>query len=100
MLKKVVSHQFKTDIKSYKTNSRIISELDTVLKILSCWDTLPLKYKNHELKWEFKWIFECHILPDVLLFYEIDKQENIIQGIITFQSFWFSKKGKNAKSIK
>ena len=35
MLKKVVSHQFKTDIKSYKTNSRIISELDTVLKILS-----------------------------------------------------------------
>ena len=81
MLKKVVSHQFKTDIKSYKTNSRIISELDIVLKILSCWDTLPLKYKNHELKWEFKWIFECHILPDVLLFYEIDKQENIIRLI-------------------
>ena len=81
MLKKIVSNQFKTDIKSYKNNDKVISELENVLIIISSGSILPLKYKNHELKWEFKWIFECHIFPDVLLFYEIDRQENIIRLI-------------------
>jgi len=81
MFQKVVSSQFKTDIKPYKNNNKVISELNNILTILSLESKLPVKYKNHELKWEFKWIFECHIFPDVLLFYEIDKKEKIIRLI-------------------
>ena len=81
MFQKIISKQFKTDIKSYKNNNRIISELDTVLTIISTGQILPKKYKNHELKWEFRWVYECHIAPDILLFYEIDKTENIIRLI-------------------
>jgi len=38
---------------------------------------LPKNF-NHRLAGEFKECFECHIKPDVLLIYKIEKSEIII----------------------
>lgn len=34
---------------------------------------LPSKYKEHDLRGNYKGYKECHILPDWLLVYKIDK---------------------------
>jgi len=74
-----VSNQFKTDLKVYKNDKKVINELKEVLHILSQDRVLPRKYKNHELKGEFKGIFECHVFPDVLLMYEKDQTNKVLR---------------------
>lgn len=39
------------------------------------WEKLPIKYKDHALKWEYIWARECHIKPDLLLIYKIENWE-------------------------
>ena len=73
------SKSFKKDLKRQaKHNSEAINELKKVLNLLILGKKLDDKYKNHCLKDQFKNCFECHIKPDVLLIYKIEKQELII----------------------
>ena len=73
------SKSFKKDLKKYaKHNSEAINELKKVLNLLISGKKLDGKYKNHCLKGQFKNCFECHVKPDVLLIYKIEKQELII----------------------
>jgi mRNA interferase YafQ len=74
-----ISSQFKTDIKAYKSKWSTIQKLKTVVSLLGEWISLPREYKDHELKWEFVWVRECHISPDVLLIYEIDNKNNAVR---------------------
>ena len=39
--------------------------------------TLPPKYRNHQLKGKYSNYYDCHILPDWVLIYKIEK-ENLI----------------------
>ncbi|MDO7253952.1 type II toxin-antitoxin system YafQ family toxin, partial [Helicobacter cappadocius] len=39
------------------------------------------KYKDHKLKGEYKDFRECHIKPDLLLIYKIDKEVLILACI-------------------
>ncbi len=39
---------------------------------------LDLKYKDHSLKGSLKDFRECHLKPDLLLIYKIQKQENTL----------------------
>jgi mRNA interferase YafQ len=50
------------------------SELDEIVKLLSEEIPLPAKNKDHSLKGKFMGFRECHIRPDWLLIYRIDKQ--------------------------
>ncbi|MCK5510001.1 type II toxin-antitoxin system YafQ family toxin [Candidatus Parcubacteria bacterium] len=73
------SKQFKKDLKKYaKQNSRLINELKEILNLLILGKKLDDKYKNHRLKGQFKNCFECHVRPDILLIYKIEKQELMI----------------------
>ena len=73
------SKSFKKDLKRHvKHNLDAINELKKVLNFLISGKKLDNKYKNHSLKGQFKNCFECHIKPDVLLIYKIEKQELII----------------------
>ena len=38
---------------------------------------LPPKYRNHQLKGKYSNYYDCHILPDWVLIYKIEK-ENLI----------------------
>lgn len=72
------SSRFKKDLKSYKYDKVFLVELEKVLDILAKGKDLPDKNLNHPLIGEFKGCFECHIKPDILLIYKIEKSELIV----------------------
>ena len=49
-----------------------------VIDMLSKGKTLPEKYKNHPLKGELKGYYDCHILPDLVLIYKIEKERLVL----------------------
>ena len=72
------SSRFKKDLKAYKYDKVFLVELEKVLDILVKGKDLPDKNLNHPLIGEFKGCFECHIKPDILLIYKIEKSELIV----------------------
>ncbi|MBI2459679.1 MAG: type II toxin-antitoxin system YafQ family toxin [Parcubacteria group bacterium] len=72
------SNHFKKDLKRYSRNHAALIELEKVLDILIKGEKLPIKNFNHRLTGEFKACFECHIKPDALLIYKIEKPEATI----------------------
>lgn len=69
------SSRFKKDLKHYKHNKATLDELEIILDMLVRGKKLSPKHFNHRLTGEFKNCFECHIKPDVLLIYKIEKSE-------------------------
>ncbi|HBA36516.1 TPA: type II toxin-antitoxin system YafQ family toxin [Candidatus Falkowbacteria bacterium] len=72
------SSRFKKDLKLYKHDKIFLVELEKVLDILAKGKDLPDKNLNHPLIGEFKGCFECHVKPDILLIYKIEKSELIV----------------------
>jgi len=72
--------QFKKDLKKIQNNSKKISSLEVVLKLLSKTGSLPRKYKPHLLSGEYKGYMECHIESDFLLIW-IDESIDVIKLI-------------------
>lgn len=73
MLKIKYHSKFKKDIKTIKKRNYDLSKLQKVIEILAEEKTLPAKYKDHSLTVIYQDFRECHILPDWLLIYRIDK---------------------------
>ena len=63
--------QFKKDFKLAEKQGLDIPELEKVVNILAGGATLPLEYRDHELKGDYSGYRECHIEPDWLLIYKI-----------------------------
>lgn len=74
MLKLVVTSSFKREVKKIK-NEKDKTELKRVLDILLKNQPLPPKYRPHQLSGNYKNYMECHIKPDLLLIYKIEKKE-------------------------
>ena len=72
------STKFQKDLKKVQKRGYDISLLTTVLNILANGESLPPKYKDHNLSGNYKWCRECHITPDWLLIYEILDDELIL----------------------
>ena len=71
--------QFKKDIKKLIRNPKFDSDkLAVVLSQLMSGEKLAEKYPSHTLGGDFNGCYECHIQPDVLLIYTIDKRESIV----------------------
>ena len=73
MLKIKYHSKFKKDIKTIKKRNYDLSKLQKVIEILAEEKTLHAKYKDHSLTGIYQDFRECHILPDWLLIYRIDK---------------------------
>lgn len=73
MLKIKYHSKFKKDIKTIKKRNYDLSKLQKVIEILAEEKTLPAEYKDHSLTVIYQDFRECHILPDWLLIYRIDK---------------------------
>lgn len=54
------------------------SLFEEVVRMLVNEIQLPQKYRDHELKGEFKGYRECHIQPDWLLIYKIEDNKLIL----------------------
>jgi len=74
MLKLSFTNQYLKDLELMKRRNLPKSELDAVIKLLIEQKPLPPKHKDHPLKGNFKGYRECHIRPNWLLMYKIDKQ--------------------------
>jgi mRNA interferase YafQ len=69
------SSRFKKDLKQHKHSQVVLDDLERVLDMLARGKKLSPENFNHRLTGEFKDCFECHIKPDVLLVYKIEKSE-------------------------
>jgi len=65
---------FQRDRFSGKYHNDDFEELAKIVSLLSNKASLDKKYKDHHLKGEWRDFKECHIKPDWLLVYKIDKK--------------------------
>lgn len=65
--------QFKKDYKLAMKRGRDIGALDDVIRMIAAETPLPKKYSDHSLTGNFKGFRECHVEPDWLLVYAIEK---------------------------
>lgn len=72
MLKLRYQAKFKRDYKKISKRGCDVKFLKQVLELLCHEQTLPPKYRDHELIGIYKGYRECHINPDWLLIYRID----------------------------
>lgn len=77
-MKIITTPSFEKDYKRIKKRGYDTNLLKDVVKILAEGKPLPQKYKEHSLKGNYKGYMECHILPDWLLIYKIEKDILII----------------------
>ena len=73
MLKLRFSSKFEKDYKRIKRRGYDELKLKYVIAILQKCEPLPEKYKDHSLGGNYKGYRECHIEPDWLLIYKIEK---------------------------
>lgn len=67
------SARFKKDLKVIEKRGYDISKLTEIIKILARGELLPEKNKDHFLGGNWVHYRECHITPDWLLIYKIEK---------------------------
>ena len=67
------TNQFKKDLKLAKKQNKNLDKLFDVIEILANGDVLDEKYKDHEFSGKYTGTRECHVEPDWLLIYEIQK---------------------------
>ena len=59
----------------------ILAEINYVLDILTSGKALDGKYRDHSLKGEYAGCRECHLRPNVLLIYHIQKEEKVLEVV-------------------
>lgn len=76
MLKLQLSKQFRKDLEKVKKRGLKIKKLDKVVLMLVEEKPLSPKYRDHALETSrnYKGLRECHVEPDWLLVYRIEKE--------------------------
>lgn len=74
---------FKKDVKLAKKRGLNMQLLDQVVTKLVLEGKLPVTYKPHVLKGNYKGLWECHIQPDWLLVWEQNETIKLITLIRT-----------------
>lgn len=74
----VYTNSFKKDLKLAQKRNYDMNKMKDVLILLKSGKKLPTKYKDHELKGDWKGFRELHISPDWLLIYTKNKTELIL----------------------
>lgn len=83
MLEINVTHQFLKDLKVAKKRGLDIDKLNEVVRLIAEEQKLPDKNKDHKLIGDYVGCRECHIQPDWLLVYAVEKSVNILNLIRT-----------------
>ena len=74
----VYSKKFERDYEKIKRRGKDTSKLKEVVKILTEGRPLDKKYREHVLKGKYNGVHECHIEPDWLLTWVVDKGRLIL----------------------
>ena len=78
MLDLVTTTQFRKDLKKLRKRGADMQKLDDVLQMLCPEKQLPERHRDHALVGDYIGFRECHIMPDWLLVYAIDKGKLIL----------------------
>ena len=78
MLELVTTTQFRKDLKRLRKRGADMQRLDDVLQTLCAEELLSEKYRDHALIGDYIGFRECHVAPDWLLVYAIDKGQLIL----------------------
>ena len=78
MLELVTTSAFRKDLKIAKKRGYNLSLIELVIDELLKENTLAPKYKDHALIGNYTGFRDCHISPDWLLIYSIDKSKLIL----------------------
>jgi mRNA interferase YafQ len=81
MLRPVYLKRFDRDVRRIVKRGKDTEKLKKVTRMLIRQEKLDERYKNHPLKGNYKDCYECHIEPDWLLIYRIEK--DVIQFLRT-----------------
>ncbi|ANE35830.1 toxin-antitoxin system, toxin component, YafQ family [Campylobacter iguaniorum] len=92
MLDIYYENSFKTDYKKLVKKGFNPSLLSDVLYYLINGIKLPNSYKEHPLKGDLKGYFDCHLKPDCVLIYKIDKNTLYLVRIGSHQNLFKSYK--------
>ena len=76
MLTPTFTGLFKKDRKLLKKRLKNINDLNEVMDLLVNEKPLLPRYENHPLHGKHKGKWECHVEPDWLLIYRIDKRKH------------------------
>lgn len=74
----VMATQFRKDLKRINKRDKDLSLLKDVLQTLREEQALEEKYRDHDLTGNYIGFRECHVQPDWLLVYAINKEELIL----------------------
>ncbi len=99
------SKKFDKDLKILVKNGFDLKLLYKVVGNLAKEQPLEPKYKDHPLKGALKDFRECHLQPDLLLVYQIKKQENTLAQVYKAinklsQIEWFKKSVRDIRAFK
>ena len=75
MLKIVASKRFRKDLKLAAKRKLNLDLLRQVVNTLAEEKPLERQYRDHELTGDYAGFRECHIQPDWLLVYRVERQE-------------------------
>jgi len=69
------SKKYKKSLKKVLQSGKIkITKIDAVVDIISSEQKIPVSYQDHALAGEYMGYRECHIRPEILLLYKIEKK--------------------------
>lgn len=69
---------FRKDYKKIKKQGLDVSKLEKVITLLADEISLPEEYQDHALRENYVGYRECHIQPDWLLIYKVEKNELLL----------------------
>ena len=72
------SNKFQKDYERMKKRGKDMSKLKEIVRKLSNGEELDKKHKPHELKGKYAGVMECHIEPDWLLCWIVDKGKLVL----------------------
>ncbi|MGK7896964.1 MAG: type II toxin-antitoxin system YafQ family toxin [Xenococcus sp. (in: cyanobacteria)] len=78
MLKPRESNRFRRDLRRMKKRGKDLEKLKKVVRLLVGEQSLPDSYRDHSLVGDWSGYRDCHIEPDWLLLYIIDRDEKIL----------------------
>ena len=79
MLEPVYRNHFEKDLKLALKRGKDPEKIKQVISMLVNKESLPPRYRDHPLKGNYKGRRECHIEPDWLLIYKVDKNSIIFE---------------------
>jgi len=70
--------QFRNDLKRQRRRGKDLEDLFAVVELLAEEGVLPSGFRPHQLRGEWKGLWDCHIEPDWLLIYDVTATEVVL----------------------